>query len=137
MSLALGIEANTAIYSFMDAILMRALPVQNPESLVVFNWHAKERLPVIQSSSDSQWDEPKLGMASGNMPLGFFEELRAGNPVFSSVSGFPAPARSTPITTGFVFFGSETAPPEKFVARRDCGLTGRLQARLTGTPRRE
>src|SRR5580658_1253089 len=85
LSLALGIEANTAIYSFMDAMLMRALPVQNPESLVVFNWHAKERPPVIQSSSGSQWDEPKLGMASGNMPLGFFEELRAGNPVFSSV----------------------------------------------------
>ena len=28
--LALGIGANTAIYSFMDAILMRALPVPDP-----------------------------------------------------------------------------------------------------------
>ncbi|MGO9259137.1 MAG: ABC transporter permease [Bryobacteraceae bacterium] len=88
LSLALGIGANTAIYSFMDAILMRALPVQNPESLVVFNWHAKERPPVIHSSSGSQWHEPRLGLTSGNMPYGFFEEVRAARPVFSSVFGF-------------------------------------------------
>ena len=31
LSLALGIGANTAIFSFMDAILMRALPVGVPE----------------------------------------------------------------------------------------------------------
>ncbi len=40
-SLALGIGANTAIYSFMDSILLRSLPVSDPESLVVLNWHAK------------------------------------------------------------------------------------------------
>ena len=39
LSLALGIGANTAIYSFMDSILLRSLPVANPESLVVVNWH--------------------------------------------------------------------------------------------------
>jgi hypothetical protein len=42
LSLALGIGANTAIYSFMEAILMRSLPVSNPESLVVFKWHSKD-----------------------------------------------------------------------------------------------
>ncbi len=30
LSLALGIGANTAIYSFMDALLMRSLPVADP-----------------------------------------------------------------------------------------------------------
>src|SRR5689334_22195357 len=33
-SLALGIAANTAMYSFMDAILLRALPIPDPQSLV-------------------------------------------------------------------------------------------------------
>lgn len=33
VSLALGIGANTAIYSFLDSILMRALPVQDPQTL--------------------------------------------------------------------------------------------------------
>ena len=45
LSLALGIGANTAIFSFMDAILLRALPVPNPESLVVLNWHSKDFRP--------------------------------------------------------------------------------------------
>jgi hypothetical protein len=86
--LGLGIGANAAIYSFMDAILLRALPVQNPESLMVFNWHAKERPPVIHSSSGSQWRDAKTGLTSGNMPYGFFESLHNANPVFSSVFGF-------------------------------------------------
>jgi hypothetical protein len=41
LSLALGIGANTAIYSFFDALLLRSLPVSDPASLVVLNWHAK------------------------------------------------------------------------------------------------
>ena len=43
LSLALGIGANTAIFSFMDSILLRSLPVSDPESLVVFNWHTQAR----------------------------------------------------------------------------------------------
>ena len=41
LSLALGIGANTAIYSFMDAILLRSLPVSDPASLVVVKWQSK------------------------------------------------------------------------------------------------
>ena len=40
LSLALGIGANTAIYSFMDAILLRSLPVAEPESLIVVKWRS-------------------------------------------------------------------------------------------------
>ena len=35
LSLALGIGANTAIFTLMDAVMWRMLPVQNPESLLV------------------------------------------------------------------------------------------------------
>src|SRR5438270_11373491 len=38
LSLALGIGANTAIYSLMESILMRSLPLADPESLVLLNW---------------------------------------------------------------------------------------------------
>ena len=41
LSLALGIGANTAIYSFMDAILLRSLPVSDPASLVVVKWRSQ------------------------------------------------------------------------------------------------
>lgn len=36
LSLALGIGANTAIFSLVDQILLRLLPVKNPEELVLF-----------------------------------------------------------------------------------------------------
>src|ERR1051326_6931698 len=37
LSLALGIGANTAVFSLMDALLMRWLPVRNPQELVQLN----------------------------------------------------------------------------------------------------
>ena len=88
LSLALGIGANTAIYSFMDAILMRALPVRNPESLVVFNWHSKSHPPVAHSFSGSSYQDSKTGYTSGNFPYPAFELLREKNPLFSSVFAF-------------------------------------------------
>ena len=54
LSLALGIGANTAIYSFMDAILLRSLPVQHPEQLVVIKWRAKTGPPVIHGQNGTR-----------------------------------------------------------------------------------
>lgn len=36
LSLALGIGANTAIFTLINAVMLRALPVQNPERLVLY-----------------------------------------------------------------------------------------------------
>jgi len=36
LSLALGIGANTAIFSLLDQVLLRLLPVENPKELVLF-----------------------------------------------------------------------------------------------------
>src|SRR5215471_4003724 len=38
LSLALGIGATTAIYSLVDQIILRALPVDHPERLVLVDW---------------------------------------------------------------------------------------------------
>ena len=38
VSLALGIGANTAIFSLIHAVMMKSLPVQEPERLVLLHW---------------------------------------------------------------------------------------------------
>ena len=48
LSLALGIGANTAIYSIIDATMIRALPVRSPGELVILNWRAKPDPGVVQ-----------------------------------------------------------------------------------------
>ncbi len=38
LSLALGIGANTAIFSLLDAVVLKTLPVREPQELVLLNW---------------------------------------------------------------------------------------------------
>ncbi len=88
LSLALGIGANTAIYSFMDAILMRALPVEHPEALALVQFHSKAMPAVAHGFQGSFFRDDRRGSVSGNIPFPAYEALRAGNMVFSSMFGF-------------------------------------------------
>ena len=95
LTLALGIGANTAIYSFMESILLRSLPVADPESLVVLNWHSrppqdanKEWVHVMHGVQGIAWPGEKGAMVSGMFPYGAFETLREENPVFSTLFGY-------------------------------------------------
>src|SRR5580698_5284069 len=42
LSLMLGIGATTAIYSLVDQVLLRALPVRQPERLVLIDWKGEQ-----------------------------------------------------------------------------------------------
>ena len=52
LSLALGIGANTSIFSLLDQVLYRSLPVRDPKALVVF--HVDEHSPGMSSSDNNQ-----------------------------------------------------------------------------------
>jgi macrolide transport system ATP-binding/permease protein len=84
VSLALGIGANTAIYSFMDTMLMRSLPVGDPSSLVVMTWRAKrftraktgEPSPFVMHSGDGTTYADSAGLEARIFPLPAFTRLR-------------------------------------------------------------
>ena len=89
LSLALGIGANTAIYSFMDAILLRALPVQHPEELVVLNWRAKGSPAVIHGQNGSRYGDRKTGIVtSPNYPFAAYEALRVRHDTLSTLFAY-------------------------------------------------
>jgi macrolide transport system ATP-binding/permease protein len=88
LSLSLGIGANTAIYSVMDAIMIRALPVHKPDELVVLNWRAKPGPTVVQDHTGSEYQEPGGRKTSPDFPWPAFELLREHNQVFSALFAY-------------------------------------------------
>src|ERR1051325_7701660 len=100
LSLALGIGANTAIYSFMDAVLVRSLRVPNPESRVVMQWHAKIRGPIVRSINGTIWSDPELGRVSPNLPWGAFEAFNEDSSVLSPAAAFRSMHRVTAVVNG-------------------------------------
>ena len=89
--MALGIGANTAIYSFLDSLLLSSLPVSDPSSLVVINWHGKSRGPsedyVVHSMSGNIYNDPdgEIGPISPYAALSVFQNSGA---VFSNVFAY-------------------------------------------------
>src|SRR5262245_1511295 len=117
----------------MESILLRSLPVADPESLVVLNWHSrpprdgdKEPVHVMHALQGLAWPGDKGDMVLGIFPYAAFktlgETLREENPVFSSLFGYfnghnktlairgQATSASTEYVTGEYFRGL-AAPP--------------------------
>jgi macrolide transport system ATP-binding/permease protein len=105
LSLALGIGANTAIYSFMDAIMMRALPVPDPQNLVVLNWRAQGWPKVAHSQYGDLHKESRGVAVSGTFPYPFFESLGEHNDLLSALFAFAGADRLNVVVGNQAFLG--------------------------------
>ncbi|MGH9524955.1 MAG: ABC transporter permease [Terriglobales bacterium] len=91
LTLALGIGANTAIFSLIDSVMLRALPVENPRELVVLQWNAKTD-PNFQwyaSYGDTPPERHEAGSGSSGyaLPQPFVKEIEAAN-IFDGVAAY-------------------------------------------------
>src|ERR1700730_4010380 len=90
LTLALGIGANTAIFSLIDAVLLRALPVRDPKQLVLFKWQAHNEPKHWSSTSYGDCDQERTKTTSSGCSFSgpFFREIQSQKGVLSSVAAF-------------------------------------------------
>src|SRR5277367_5586417 len=74
LSLALGIGANTAIFSLIDSVILKLLPVKDPRQLVVLTDPANSGVSIGNSNGER-------GLLSNRE----FESLRARSSTFSGM----------------------------------------------------
>jgi len=87
LSLALGIGANTTIFSLLDAVLWRALPVRDPRELRAIYW-VGHHVEVSNISVSGGRIEPGGGKVSASFPYPTYLDFRDRGAGFSDVFAF-------------------------------------------------
>ena len=120
LSLAIGIGANTAIFSVVNAILLKSMPVRDPEQLRLVLWTGEPRIPMSTGSGYSTTLHNIEVHSSFSYPM--YQLLATSVPQFSDVMGF-AHADLTVLAAGESHYAGALFVTGNFFRGAGAGLT--------------
>src|SRR5687767_10704055 len=86
LSLALGIGANTALFSATNGLLLRKLPVEDPDTLVRLRHHGRNSMANNTSGYGNIVSAPGAEPAGATFSFPTFAALREANQTLSGVA---------------------------------------------------
>src|SRR5262245_2648136 len=88
LSLAVGIGANTAVFSVANAVMLKRLPATNADELLVFEWYTEGGREMVASHSGGGYEDHSGRVIRSSFPDVVFDRFRTHTHTLSGLDAY-------------------------------------------------